>query len=130
MGIIKDIHTPSAHIMILEEGIMHVHVLTKNYFEMENSREIVEARTKLADGIAYPVLFTSEHPFVTPSQEVKSFVTSEERTQLVKADAFIMKSFPQRLAAKLYVKFNKPAVPTAFFSNEDEAKNWLKTFVD
>jgi hypothetical protein len=130
MEVVKEVIIPSARIQILSNGLMHVHVLTKNYFEMENSRELLAARKALAEGKPYPILYTSEHEFVTPSQEVKDFVATEERARFVKADAFVMKSFPQRLAARLYLKLNKPVVPTAFFSSEEEAVEWLLQFVD
>jgi hypothetical protein len=130
MEVVKEVIIPSARIQILSNGLMHVHVLTKNYFEMENSREILSARTALAEGKAYPILYTSEHVFVTPSQEVKQFVAAQERANTVKADGFVMKSFPQRLAARLYMKLNRPVVPTAFFSTEEEAIEWLLQFAD
>jgi hypothetical protein len=127
---IKETEVPSARIMIREDGIMHIHIKISTSFEIENAIEIVEAREKLAEGKAHPILYTSKYRFVTPSKEVKEYLsTSNQRNALVLADGFIIGSFSQRLAAKIYLKLNKPIIPTAFFSNEEEAIRWLRTYV-
>lgn len=107
---------------------MHIHIRIKNSFTINDSREIVAARTSLAKGVKYPVLYTAEFSFVTPSSEVTEYLTSPERTRLVVADAFVVKSFSQRLAAKAYHLINKPKKPTAIFSSEEKAMEWLESF--
>lgn len=129
IGVINKVDLPAADIFIYSNGIMHIHIKVRNTLGISDSKEIVEARTTLAQGNKYPVLYTTEHSFVTPSKEVNSYVASEKRSELVLADAFIIKSFPQRLAAKSYMLFKNPVRPTNFFSNEDDAINWLKTFI-
>ena len=129
LSIVDKVDLPSADICIYSNGIMHIHIKVKNTFELSDSMEIVEARTKLGQGKKYPVLYTTEHSFVTPSKEVSNYVASEERSKLVIADAFVMKSLPQRLAAKTYMLFKGPVRPTHFFSNNADAIDWLKTFL-
>jgi hypothetical protein len=126
----KQAEVPSARIQLREDGILHIHILVKNSFEMHNSEELMTARTAFVEGKSYPILYTTEHEFLTPSADVKRFVTSPERTELVKADAYVFKSFPQRLAARIYTRLYKPLVPTAFFSTEEDAVTWLKNYVD
>lgn len=127
--IIDKVDVPSADISIYSNGIMHIHIKVRNTFELSNSIEIVEARTKLAQGKKHPILYTTENSFVTPSKEVNNYVASEERSKLVLADAFVMKSFPQRLAARTYLLFKGPVRPTQFFSNEHDAMEWLKGYL-
>lgn len=129
LEVIKMVDIPAADICIYSNGIMHIHIKVRNTFELSDSMEIVEARTKLAQDNKYPVLYSTEHSFVTPSKEVNNYVASEERSKLVIADAFIMKSLPQRLAAKTYLLFKGPARPTKFFSNESDAIEWLESFL-
>ena len=43
------------------------------------------------------------------------------------ADAFVIKSFLQRILAKIYVSVAKPYVPTKFFETVKEAEAWLKS---
>lgn len=129
LDIVSKVDLPSADIKIYSNGIMHIHIKVRNTLEISESIEIVEARTKLANGKKHPVLYTTEHNFVTPSKEVNNYVASEKRSKLVLADAFVMKSIPQRLAAKTYVLFKNPAIPTHFFSKEHDAIEWLKGFL-
>lgn len=129
LDIINKTEVPSANIYIYSNGIMHVHIKVKNTFEIANSIEIFEARTRLAKNKKHPILYTTESTFVTPSKEVNNYVASKERSKLVLADAFIMKSLPQRLAARTYRLLKSPVSPTGFFSNEEDAIDWLKKFL-
>ena len=129
MTMLKEVEVPSAKIAIREDGVMHVHIKVSSSFEMENSKEIFEARESISEGRKFPILYTSEYRFLTPSKEVKEYISSRPRTGLVLADGFVIGSFSQRLAAKIYLKRNKPEVPTGFFSTEEEAIEWLKGFV-
>ena len=43
------------------------------------------------------------------------------------ADAFVIKSFFQRILARIYMSFSKPYVPTKFFKKIKDAEAWLKT---
>lgn len=127
--VIRSCSVSAADIEIYENGIMRIHVKIKNSFSLPNSKEIVEARTQLAQGKKHPVMYTAEYSFVTPSKEVTEYLSTNERTKLVLADAFVVKSFSQRLAAKSYLLMVKPKKPTAIFSSEDKAILWLQKFL-
>lgn len=129
LDIIDKVEVPSADIVIYSNDIMHVHIKVKNNFELFNSIEIYEARTKLANNKKHPILYTSESSFVTPSKEVNEYVASSERSKLVLADAFVLKSLSHRLAAKTYRLFKSPVSPTGFFANKQDAIEWLKQFL-
>lgn len=125
----KSISVSAADITIYESGIMHIHIKIKNAFTLKDSLSIVEARTKLANGHKHPVMYTAEYSFMTPSKEVNEYLSTPERTKLVLADAFVVKSFSQRLAAKTYLLMRKPKNPTAIFSSEEKAKEWLAKYI-
>lgn len=125
----KSISVAAADITIYDSGIMHIHVKIKNAFTLKDSLSIVEARTKLAKGQKHPVMYTAEYSFVTPSKEVNEYLSTPERTKLVLADAFVVKSFSQRLAAKTYLLMRSPKKPTAIFSSEEKAKEWLTKYL-
>lgn len=122
------VQTESADIEIRPDGIMHIHIKVESTFEMKNSMEIIEARTKLAQNKIYPILYTASE-FVLPSREVREYVASESRSALVSADAFVINNLPQRLIASLYKKYNKPVRPTRVFSCPEKAIKWLKQYV-
>lgn len=120
----------AAKISICTNGIMHIHIKVKGVFSIEHSKAIIAARTELAGNRKYPVLYTTEDTFLTPSKEVSQYVASDERSALVIADAFVVNSFPQRLAARTYRLFSKPVRPTAFFSTKEKAIPWLLSFIE
>lgn len=127
-AILKQLITESADIAIRADGIMHVHVKIELDFKLEHSMEIVAARTQLAAGRPFPILYTAT-TFVIPTSEVRQYVASEDRSELVLADAFVINSLPQRITAKLYRVINRPVRPTRIFENEMDAIEWLKGFV-
>tara|TARA_B100000508_G_scaffold141092_1_gene146429 strand:+ start:91268 stop:91672 length:405 start_codon:yes stop_codon:yes gene_type:complete len=129
LSIIRSVSTSAADIVIYDNNIMHIHIKIRNSFTMKDSIIIVEARTKLAQGNRYPVMYTAEYSFVTPSNEVTEFLSTAERRKLILADAFVVKSFSQRLAAKSYMLFKKPKTPTSIFASEEKAMIWLEKFV-
>lgn len=129
LEVIRSSSLSAADIKIYSNGIMHIHIKIKNAFTLQDSIAIVEERTKLAQGKKHPVMYTVEYAFVTPSKKVTEYLSTNERIKLVLADAFVVKSFSQRLAAKSYLLMRKPKKPTAIFSSEESALEWLKTFL-
>lgn len=125
----RKIEVNSAVIRLCDDGIMHIHLKVNNAFNLENSKEIVVARTLLADNKKRPMLYTTDVPVIFPGPGVVEYLVSEERIKFVSADAFVLNTLQQRLEAKLYTKLKKPAVPTSFFSYEKEARNWLYKFL-
>ena len=127
--IANKVEVPSADIIIYNNGIMHIHIKVRNTLEISDAMEILEARTNLSKGKKHPTLFTTEHSFVTPSKKVNDYLASEKRPELSLADAFLMKSLPQRLAGKTYHLLKTPARPSKFFSKDHDAIEWLQTFL-
>lgn len=122
------IDLPVAKICICESGIMHVHIKVEDEFTIEHAEELFKARTEMANGRKMPIMYTSPK-FVIPSKEVREYVASEDRSELVLADAFVTYSLPQRLMSRFYLRFNKPVRPTQFFESEERALEWLRTFL-
>ncbi len=59
--------------------------------------------------------------------EVRNYLVQPQRAERVSADALVINNLPHRLLADFYLKFNRPDIPTRFFSSEEEAREWLKT---
>lgn len=125
--IIEKIEIAPAIIEIREDGIMHIHVKIDMDFNIQHSIDIVEARTKLANGKSFPMLYTLTK-FVIPSNEVSQYLASEDRSKLVLADAFVINSLPQRLIGNFYMKFKNPVRPTKIFTDKEKAINWLSGY--
>jgi len=61
-------------------------------------------------------------------KEVRDY-SAEITANAYKALATLVESPMSRIAANLYIKFNKPPYPTRIFTNEAKAMDWLRTFL-
>lgn len=125
----KVIDIPEAWIKIIDDSILHIHTKVKDEFELPHAQKIAAERVKFCGNKKYPILHTAEK-FVIPSQEVREFVATEERSKLITADAFVVRSLPQRIAANFFMRFNNPVRPTRIFDSKEEAIEWLRQFIE
>ena len=123
------IDIPEATVKLRSDGIMHIHVKLDMNIESEEAREIEKARKELAQDQRYPTLHTGSE-LVIPSSDVLKYMSLDKRSTAVRADAFVIKSLPQKLIAKMFVLKNQTNRPTAYFNNKIDAINWLSTFIE
>ena len=116
---------PTAEIKIREDGIMHVHIKNELDVKFEQTQDVYRETQKLLGGKKYATLFTMTR-LVTPDEQSRKFMASRERHSKVIADAFVIKSLPQRLIGNFYLRINKPPSPTKMFVTEEEALKWLE----
>ena len=131
--IMKEIDKKSldyAEIIIYDNGIFHVHFLDRVPYNIDQAKEITELRKSLMKGVKALVLSTSEDRFVVPNKEAVEYFQSADRMDSVKANAFVIKSFSQRLAFKAVNGLRKMTTPVAYFENEKEAIKWLLSIKD
>lgn len=63
-----------------------------------------------------------------PKKEDRDFI-AEQLNQVVKAMALIFSSPLSRMIANLFFGLKPPPYPVKFFSNEKEAKEWIKQYL-
>ena len=59
---------------------------------------------------------------------VREYTSSAEENKYTIADAIVTSTLSLNMAAKFYVRFNKPQMPTKVFKSRDEAIPWLLSF--
>jgi len=64
------------------------------------------------------------------TDELREVSSSPENNQFTLAEAFIVKSLAHRLLANFYMRFNKPAKPAKVVASDEEALEWLSTFLN
>ena len=111
-----------------EDGIMELECGADTYYEMTHLKELLEVYKKLFGEKKVPMLHVVG-PYTSIAPEARSWGASKEATQFSLAEAFVLKSLAQKLLANFYVKFDKPEVPTKFFTTIPEAEQWLKSFL-
>jgi hypothetical protein len=65
-------------------------------------------------------------PLSGPDLEAMNYIASEGSSPYAIAEAYVIASLSQKILAKFYLNFNKPARPTRMFGAIPEAVTWLK----
>ena len=123
----EKIITRISTVQLREDGVLLIDIKQDESFGIRDMWELIEAARKIGGGKRFlNLILVGAH--TTPDEESRILSTSEEGSIYKIADAFVIYSLPQVLAANIYMKFNKPSVPTKFFKNVKDAENWLYQF--
>lgn len=109
-----------------EEGIVFIVFIDKLDMTMERAQSAVAARLSLCEGISYPLLIDMRG-IKSVTREAREYLAGEG-ARLVKAGALIVGSPLNKALGNIFLWVNKPKVPTRLFTDEKEAKEWLKEF--
>jgi len=126
--IIKGIHLPEASIVLREDGIVHIHYNHNIVLDIPLQLKVLEKFNEITGGKLTPFLFTAgDGVIVTP--EARDNAMNTEENSPCYGTAVIVTSLAYKLIANFYLKFNKPKRPYKVFKSENEAVEWLRTFV-
>jgi hypothetical protein len=91
----------------------------------EDGRNMVKMFKQLTGEVkpSLLVLYGEDNMF---SKDAREYISSKEVSDVLKADAFVIKGLALRIMGNGYLKINKPKRPTRLFNSKDEALNWLK----
>ena len=121
------IELKTAIVHLRKDGIIHIHIKEGNEMQLIDAIQVVEAMGKLSGKKKVPVLIDCGE-FATVDKEVRIFSASKDANIYTTAEAVAYHSFAHKLLADFYVNYNKPAIPTKVFQNNEEGIEWLKTF--
>jgi hypothetical protein len=79
-------------------------------------------------GKKFYVLMEAEDLF-NLTKETRDTGASREFGKDLHAVAMYSSNFSMKLLGNLYIRINKPAVPTRLFDKRDEAEKWLRTMM-
>ena len=127
-SILKKIETPVGSVSLLDNNILHTDTVAKVEIDVAICEEIHQVALEVTGGKAYPNLFTFTK-YVIPDADSRNFMLLPKRLALSCADAFVIRSLPQKIIGNFYLRINKPPIPTKIFSTEGEAIEWLLQFV-
>jgi hypothetical protein len=115
-------------IMIREDGIARVVVAGVPDIDVWHVKYMVEKLEEAGKGKKFPLLLIVGANTM-PTLEARAYIAKPESIPNAIAEAYVIKSFTQKLAGSIYLSFNKPARPTRIFTDETKAVDWLKTFL-
>lgn len=126
--IIDFVPVASCIVKLRSDGIIHLEIKDDVEVAEEDIREMNAAVGKIGEGRKYPNLITVGK-YTSVSKEARDFAASEEANIFTLADGYVLHSFHQKILGNFFMKFNKPKVPVRFFTEENEAVEWLKEFL-
>ena len=118
------------YVQLDADGILNVELNSGVDFNLEAAERYVETCVELCNGVPRPFLVIEPaHPFES-SPEVREYLANNTSLRAIrKALAIVADDFPNRLAAKAYLNFNKPVEHGRLFSKKEDAVAWLRHFL-
>jgi hypothetical protein len=120
------IETPHIKLWI-EDGILYSRYANNCTMDIEIAKDCVEKRLTLSQGISYPAL-VDMRGLQSVTKEAREYM-AREGAALITAAALITGSELNRMLGNIFLRINRPKVPLKLFTNEKEAKDWLKQFL-
>ena len=111
----------------LENGIIYGEYFPNTVITLDLAKKAVQDRYTLTKGTSYPVLADVINlKFV--EDDAREYLSSDEACKFVTALAVVTDKPISNLFANVYLKWNRPPVPTKLFTNKEKAIRWLKLF--
>lgn len=124
----KVLDTETMQINVHENCFVELKVKNNAVFDTKDISESKQFITSvLGDKKAY-ILFEAEGTFYT-SKEARELGASPEHSTHHGAIAFCSDKLAYKILGKLYIKINRPKVPTKYFTKRSEAVKWLESFI-
>ena len=122
----KEFQTESFRMKISDDLIKEITIKSKVVFSSAHLNESIRISSNAfkPDTKFFVLLDGEEGADVT--SDAKRLAASEEYTKYTAALALFSRSTLQAISGNLFLKINKPKIPTRFFENREEALKWLK----
>ncbi|MBL4625491.1 MAG: hypothetical protein JKY42_10180 [Flavobacteriales bacterium] len=125
----RAISTRVADIFIREDGILQFTFKDDIIIDAEDVVAMSGAVEELTQKVKHPMLVvTGERNGTTRASRNMSLKNTKERDYSL-AEGIVINSFPTRIAANFFYKIYSPDHPYQMFKTEEEAVDWLKTFM-
>ena len=111
----------------IEDGILYGRYTKNLDMTLEIAKVCVESRIYFAKGRSYPVIVDMKG-ISSSTRDAREYMATIGST-LVSAAALITGSAINRALGNVFLKIDKPPIPTKLFSNDKKAKAWIMQFV-
>lgn len=115
-------------IKLRSDGILHSHTSSSLEFNVESLKKFNIVAAEMLNHKKAPLLITLDE-FAIPPAETREFWAKKDSCPFALADAYVAVNLGHKLIGGTYLKFNKPERPTKIFSTQEEAIEWLRTFL-
>lgn len=117
-------------IELCNDGILRVMLKKNSEISFDDALENINAYAKIAQGVEYAFLITSENDTVIYTDEARKSAKKHESLFPKLCMAVVMRSLAHKLIANFYNKVFKPSFPFKVFDDLNEAELWCKAQVE
>ena len=128
MNILRREETSTIIIMLRDDGLIKTQAQPDwvGLHELHHAQEIMEIMRDIeGTEMKYPVLNIVSTNKV--SMEAREYYSSHP--PITPATAMVTPSFVSKIVGNFFINFHKMQVPTRIFTQEDEAIDWLKSYI-
>lgn len=119
--------TRTAEIYLDGNGILHLIMISRVVIDLEDAIDNFLVIRQLTNNQPHVRLIDARKPFRI-DRAAKHYIDDKGRQANTKARAILVQSGLSRSTANFFIKFNSNKIPTQFFTNYNEAIQWLITF--
>lgn len=109
------------------DGLVQVLIQPETEVDVEQVKKIVEATGKVTNGSKAPVLVLAGE-YTLPTADARNYI-AEPGNSFALAEAYVLRSLPQKIVGDFFLRFNNPGRPTRIFTQKEQAIQWLMTFI-
>lgn len=124
LNIVKEMSFDFGVVQLLDNSIVRIEVISNVIIDYKECELLNNAIGELNNNSKSLVLMLADDTSQFTA-EARAFSASDEGRKFTIADAMVTRNLAQRLIATLYIKINKPQIPSKIFNSEDEAIKWL-----
>ncbi len=122
---IRSVDLKKAVVGLRTDAIVETHVFRDEELSVDDVKEIIEAIAKIGERQMLPQLIVAD-PLASIDVLAMNYLATAESSPYAIAEAYVISSLAQKIIARFYLSFNKPARPTKMFGQETEAVRWLQ----
>lgn len=119
-----DVYVMNVH----EDGYLEFKVKKDSLLEPEDLWLSRKQSLEYAPEKKFAVLMEA-HDFFQIGSETRRVAASKEYSDGMRAVALCSNNLSLKILGSLYIKINKPPIPTKFFDDREKGKEWLKSFI-
>lgn len=109
----------------IDDNILHVFIKPDVILELKDLQPVIEYVQSLGDRAYYNIFEFAKYS--STDNDVRSWASDINGNTRTIADAIVIGGLDQKIIADAYMNVNKPVKPTALFSNNSEAFEWINS---
>lgn len=114
-------------VLWLDNKILHARFKSPEV-TLEIAKHTLTERKKLTEHKPVPMLVDITH-VKSVSKDARELFAHKDNTQGLSASALLTSSYLSKIIGNLFLKFNKPSIPTKIVNSKEEGVAFLSAFV-